>query len=355
MKSLLRCLVCASLFAGAHVAAQNAPAAPAAVPASPEGRIAAKPLFRDPVFDGAADPVVIRNAARGTWWMFYTNRRANAAGLSGVSWVHGTKIGIAESVDEGASWSYVGTADIELPAALGGLDATHWAPDVVRADDGSYRMFLTVVPGVFTDWKHPRHIVQLISTDLRTWRNARDIPLASDRVIDAAVTRLPGGGWRMWYNNERDGKSIYYADSPDLENWTGRGKVVADQAGEGPKVFQWRGAWWMITDVWRGLAVYRSTDAVNWTRQPDNLLQQPGKGADDGVIGGHADVVVVGDRAWLFYFTHPGRGKVQGGAGTGIDGPQQRRSSLQVTELIQSGDTLRVERDAPTRIALSGG
>ncbi len=355
MKTLLRCLVCATLFAGAHAAAQTAPAAPAAVPASPEGRIAAKPLFRDPVFDGAADPVVIRNAARGTWWMFYTNRRANAAGLSGVSWVHGTKIGIAESVDEGASWSYVGTADIELPAALGGLDATHWAPDVVRADDGSYRMFLTVVPGVFTDWKHPRHIVQLTSTDLRTWRNAREIPLASDRVIDAAVTRLPGGGWRMWYNNERDGKSIYYADSPDLENWTGRGKVVADQAGEGPKVFQWRGAWWMITDVWRGLAVYRSQDAVNWTRQPDNLLQQPGKGADDGVIGGHADVVVVGDRAWLFYFTHPGRGNVQGGAGTGTDGPEQRRSSLQVTELIQSGDRLRVERDAPTRIALGGG
>lgn len=354
MKTLLRCLVCATLFAGAHAAAQTAPAAPAAVPASPEGRIAAKPVFRDPVFDGAADPVVIRNAARGTWWMFYTNRRANAAGLSGVSWVHGTRIGIAESVDEGASWSYVGTADIELPAALGGLDATHWAPDVVRADDGSYRMFLTVVPGVFTDWKHPRHIVQLTSTDLRTWRNARDIPLASDRVIDAAVTRLPGGGWRMWYNNERDGKSIYYADSPDLENWTGRGKVV-DQAGEGPKVFQWRGAWWMITDVWRGLAVYRSTDAVNWTRQPDNLLQQPGKGADDGVIGGHADVVVVGDRAWLFYFTHPGRGNVQGGAGTGTDGPEQRRSSLQVTELIQEGDRLRVERDAPTRIALGGG
>jgi hypothetical protein len=98
--------------------------------------------------------------------------------------------------------------------------------------------------------------------------------------------------------------------------------------------------------------VYRSTDAVNWTRQPDNLLQQPGQGRDDGVIGGHADVVVVGSRAWLFYFTHPGRGNVQGGAGTGTDGPEQRRSSLQVTELIQSGDRLRVERDAPTRIAL---
>jgi hypothetical protein len=264
--------------------------------------------------------------------------------------VHGTRIGIAESRDDGASWSYLGTADIELPAALGGAQATHWAPDVVRADDGSYHMFLTVVPGVFTDWKHPRRIVHLTSTDLRTWRNARDIPLASDRVIDAAVTRLPGGGWRMWYNNERDHKSIYYADSPDLVNWTGRGKVVADQAGEGPKVFQWRGAWWMITDVWRGLAVYRSQDAATWTRQPANLLQQPGQGADDGVMGGHCDVVVSGERAWLFYFTHPGRS----GPDAKKDGAGQRRSTIQVTELILSGDTLRVERDAPTRISLGG-
>lgn len=351
MNSLLRCLVCLSLFAGAHAAAQTG-----AAPLKAEGgRIAAKPLFRDPVFDGAADPVVVRNEARGSWWMFYTNRRAKATDLPGVSWVHGTKIGIAESRDDGASWSHIGTADIELPAALGGLDATHWAPDVVRADDGSWHMFLTVVPGVFTDWNHPRHIVHLTSQDLRTWRNARDIKLASDRVIDAAVTRLPGGGWRMWYNNERDHKSIYYADSPDLDNWTQRGRVVADQAGEGPKVFQWRGAWWMITDVWRGLAVYRSTDALNWTRQPANLLQQPGSGADDGVIGGHCDVVVSGDRAWLFYFTHPGRSVATGGAGSGTDGPEQRRSSIQVTELILSGDTLRVERDAPTRIALGGG
>ena len=343
MNILLRCLVCASLLAVAHASAQVA---------SVPGKVAAKPLFRDPVFDGAADPVVIRNEARGTWWMFYTNRRANAEGLSGVSWVHGTRIGIAESRDQGASWSYVGTADIELPAALGGPDATHWAPDVVRTGDGSYHMFLTVVPGVFTDWNHPRRIVHLTSTDLRSWRNARDITLASDRVIDAAVTRLPGGGWRMWYNNERDHKSIYYADSPDLDTWTERGKVVADQAGEGPKVFQWRGAWWMITDVWRGLAVYRSLDATNWTRQPANLLQQAGAGIDDGAIGGHCDVVVEGERAWLFYFTHPGRGKLTGGAGTGTDGSAQRRSVIQVTELILDGDKLRVERDTPTRIAL---
>jgi GH43 family beta-xylosidase len=317
-------------------------------PVADRGLKADKPLFRDPVFDGAADPVVVRNAERGTWWMLYTNRRATATGLPGVAWVHGTRIGIAESNDEGASWHYLGVADIELPPELGGQDATHWAPDIVRADDGTYHMFLTVVPGVFTDWQHPRHMVHLTSTDLRNWRNAQTLTLAADRVIDAALARLPDGRWRMWYNNERDRKSIHYADSTDLRTWSLQGRAIADQGGEGPKVFQWKGMWWMISDVWRGLAVYRSPDARNWTRQPDNLLQQPGQGLDDQVIGGHPDVVVSGGRAFLFYFTHPGRR----GADAKKDGPEQRRSSIQVTELLASGDWLRVERDAPTQILL---
>lgn len=312
------------------------------------GLVAAKPLFRDPVSDGAADTVVVYNPTRKRWWMFYTNRRATTAGLNGVAWVHGTRIGIAESADEGASWQYVGVADIELPPELGGANATHWAPDIVRGDDGAWHMYLTVVPGVFEDWAHPRHIVHLTSRDLRSWRGATAIPLASNKVIDAAVTRMPGIGWRMWYNNEPDKKAIYYADSADLVHWTDRGRAVVDQPGEGPKVFQWRGAWWMITDVWRGLAVYRSDDGLDWKRQPDNLLEQPGNGADDQVKGGHADVVVSGDRAFLFYFTHPGRR----GADLNKDGVEQRRSSIQVVELTQAGGWLRADRDAPTRIQL---
>ncbi len=319
-------------------------------PVADRGQVAAKPLFRDPVQDGAADPVVIRNPRTNTWWMFYTNRRAKVANEPGVAWVHGTRIGIAESKDDGANWSYVGTADIELPPELGGAKATHWAPDIVRGDDGVFHMYLTVVPGVFPTWGHPRHIVHLRSSDLLTWRNARMMKLANEKVIDAAVARLPEGGWRMWYNNEADKKAIYFADSPDLENWTDRGRAIGDQAGEGPKVFQWKGAWWMITDVWQGLAVYRSTDARNWKRQAGNLLQQPGKGADDQVIGGHCDVVVSGGRAWVFYFTHPGRGSDH----AKMDGYEQRRSSLQVAELMLDGDRLKVDRDAPARINLRG-
>jgi hypothetical protein len=172
------------------------------------------------------------------------------------------------------------------------------------------------------------------------------VKLAAERPIDAAVVRLPDGGWRMFYNNELDNKSTWYADSPDLESWTDRGRLIADQAGEGPKAFQWRGKWWLITDVWQGLAVYRSDDAIHWVRQKENLLAVPGRGADDQVRGQHADVVVSGDRAWLFYFTHPGR------TGQQPDGHETRRSSIQVVELREQDGRLQADRDAPTRVAL---
>jgi beta-xylosidase len=293
--------------------------------------------------------VVIYTGAFGRWYMLYTNRRANAENTRGVEWVHGTRIGIAESVDAGVTWKYAGVADIQLPREFGGINATHWAPDVVRDDTGTFHMFLTVVPGVFDNWNHPRHIVHLTSADLRTWRNARPVKLAAERPIDASVARLPTGGWRMFYNNELDGKSIWYADSPDLEQWTDRGKLIGDQAGEGPKVFRWRGQWWLITDVWKGLAVYRSGDGLAWERQPNNLLEAPGQGADDQVKGSHADVVVSGDRAWLFYFTHPGRKDDK------ADSYETRRSSIQVVELTFEGGWLQADRNAPARVALRSG
>ena len=100
------------------------------------GPVAPKPLYRDPVYDGAADPVLTWNRHREKWWMLYTNRRANVPGLRGVSWVHGTRIGIAESGDGGATWKYEGTAQIEL----GVEDDSHWAPDVLF-HGGRYHMF----------------------------------------------------------------------------------------------------------------------------------------------------------------------------------------------------------------------
>jgi sucrose-6-phosphate hydrolase SacC (GH32 family) len=309
-----------------------------------QGKIADKPLFRDPVYDGAADPVVIWNKKEKKWFMFYTNRRANVPALDGVTWVHDTRIGIAESTDGGASWKYRDTCNINY--RLQGY--THWAPEVIE-HKGKYHMYLTYVPGVFKDWKHPRQIIHLTSKNLVDWQYESTLKLASERCIDACVFRLPDGTWRMYYNNELAGKSIYYADSPDLYHWTDSGKkVVGDRAGEGPKVFAWQGKKWMIVDNWRGLGVYSSDDFINWNRQKDNILQEAGTGIDDGVMGGHADIIVQGEKAYIIYFTHPGKTPEN----KGKDNTETRRSSLQVTELFYENGEITCERNNPTRINL---
>jgi hypothetical protein len=302
------------------------------------GPVAAKPLYRDPVYNGAADPTLLWNPLVKRWWMYYTDRRANAPGLTGVAWVHGTPIGIAESADGGASWKFVGMAQIDLPPQYGGANVTEWAPDVRRAPDGTWQMFLSVVPGIFQDWNHPRDIVQLTSTDMLHWTNPRKLPLASDRVIDPSILHMPDGTWRLWYKNEHapagSNASIYYADSPDMMTWTDRGPAFPSR-GEGPKGFRWHNKYWVIIDEWKGLGVFRSDDAGNWAKQPENLLAGAGKGEDDQAKGDHCDVVVSGKRAFLFYFTQMGR-----------------RSSIQVVELQYKNGWLIADRDQPTHIRL---
>lgn len=306
---------------------------------------ASKPLFSDPVHDGAADPAVIYNQQKKEWWMLYTNRRANDADTTGVEWVHGTRIGIARSTDGGTSWSYLDTADIAYRPDSG---YTFWAPEVIRHKN-RYHMYLTYVPGVFSDWNHPREIIHLTSKDLLHWQYRSTLSPANQKVIDACVFPLPGGGWRMWYNNEKDGKSIYYADSKDLYTWTDRGKAIAAR-GEGPKVFRWEKKYRMIVDVWKGMEIYSSDDLLHWTKQDSRILGEPGAGKDDQATGGHCDVVVQGDRAYVFYFTHPGRTKTNRAApGTIAD----RRSVIQLAELKYVNGVITCDRDQPVAIDLN--
>ncbi|MFV8375065.1 family 43 glycosylhydrolase [Flavobacterium sp. LB1P71] len=306
-----------------------------------ENTIADKPLFRDAIYDGAADPTIIWNKKEKKWFMFYTNRRANIGG-NGVSWVHGTPIGIAESSD-GAHWTYKANCTINYSMK----DGTYWAPEVIE-HKGKYHMYLTIVPGIFEDWYHPRYIVHLTSKNGVDWKFESKLNLASERCIDASVFRLPNGIWRMYYNNENDGKSIYYADSKDLYHWVDSGKKVVKDRGEGPKVFQWKNKNWMIIDAWKGLGVFSSDDFVNWIRQEKNILQIPGTGEDDKVIGGHADVIVKDDKAYIFYFTHPGRTPEN----KGKDTFETRRSSIQVAELEYNNGAIICNRDKPVTINL---
>ncbi len=318
----------------------------AASGADQPGVLAPKPLFRDPVFDGAADPSIIYDRAGKKWLMFYTNRRANVPGLTAVTWVHGTPIGIAESAD-GATWTYRGTVDFPKDIPDTAETPTFWAPALVY-DRGLYHMFVVVVPGIFPDWEHPRNIVHVTSPDLKQWKYEGTLPLVTNKVIDPCVLRLPNGTWRMWYNNERTGKTTYYADSPDLYHWTDQGSAhLPRDRGEAPLAFYWHGHYWLLIDLLGniGLGAYRSDDALTWERQPASLLDQPGTGKDDQNGGHHPEVILSGDRAFLFYFVHPGVAADSSARDT-------KRSSIQVVELKYADGWLTCDRDAPTMIGL---
>lgn len=302
-------------------------------------RIPKAPLFRDPIYDGAADPTIIWNREMKSWWILYTNRRANAD-CQGFSYAHGTDIGIAESQDGGQNWLYRGI--------LQGLEFekgrnTFWAPEILW-NDGLYHMYVSYVRGVPTDWNWRRNIVHYTSQNLWDWKYEAILSLSSDRVIDACVFKLPDGRWRMWYKDEYNNSHTYAADSNDLYNWNVAGPVITDCAHEGPNVFFWKGSYWMITDPWCGLGVYSSVNAEDWIRQK-NILDLHGTRRDDGAEGHHADVLVQDDDAYIFYFTHPEYNK-------GIKVHEDwlyryRRTSIQVGKLELDGQELVCRRDQP--------
>jgi hypothetical protein len=130
------------LLAAVTVLANTAPVCAQGL--APAGKIAPKPLYRDPPFDAPTDPVLCYNAEQRKWLMYYTARRAAAENAPGVTWIHGTNIGIAESSDGGASWTYRGTADIRYGKDEHPEDYTYWAPEVIWTN-GVYHMFLSYV------------------------------------------------------------------------------------------------------------------------------------------------------------------------------------------------------------------
>ncbi|WP_301929090.1 family 43 glycosylhydrolase [Ferruginibacter sp.] len=305
--------------------------------------IAPAPLYRDPMFDGAADPVVIYNKAKKEWWMFYTQRRANVQSAN-VAFCYGTDIGVATSSDHGQSWVYKGTPALEFEEGRN----TFWAPDII-VDKGLYHMFVVYIRGVRNDWGGDKVITHYTSKDLWKWKHEGDMKLSSGSVIDPSFYKMPDGKWHVWYKDETKGSITMTGESSDLKNWTLSDKpAIGGKPHEGPKMFRFKDSYWMITDEWAGQRVYRSADATTWEKQ-GRILDKNGTRPQDTPTGAHADVVVTGDKAFIFYFTHPGR-KVHSEGELDKDGCysySNKRSVIQVAEIIFKDGTLDVIRDEP--------
>lgn len=309
-------------------------------------RPAPAPVYRDPITDGAADPSLVWNDKEKSWWMLYTQRRANVEAAD-VAYVYGTPIAAASSTDGGRTWSYRGTLNLDFEPGMN----TWWAPAVLRIGD-DYHMWVAFIPGVRNHWGGQPVMQHYVSKDLWTWERRGKVELPAKGPIDAYVQRLDSGVWRMWYKDDRSRTSV--ADSTDLKTWTPTTRsTVTDRAHEGAIVFKLGGWWWMVVDQWAGMAVYRSKDTDQWERV-QTILDRPSGRMMDGPSGAHGDVVVSGDRAFIFYFTHPGRNR-HGDSPMGADGIQPlalRRSVIQVAELrveeSPNGPRLVEKRDGAT-------
>ena len=286
------------------------------------------PLYRDPIFDGAADPMVIRKESDGKFYMVYTQRRANQQ-VENVSYCYGSAIGVAESED-GVHWHYRGALDLDFEFGHN----TYWAPEIVyNPHEGKYHMYVSYIAGVYCDWGGNASIEHYTSSDLFYWEHVGGLSFDSGRIIDPCCFRLPNGKWRMWYKDENQRSATCYADSDDLYTWDYRGIAAGDEAQEGPNVFAFAGKYWLIADIWRGQAVYSSDDCEHFIRQKENILDVDGLRKFDNFRGAHADVFVAGDRAFIVYFTHP-------------DPDYHPRSVVQMAELKVENGVLICDRNA---------
>ena len=129
------------------------------------------------------------------------------------------------------------------------------------------------------------------------------------------------------------------------DSWEPMGLEVDGKGHEGPNVFTFKGYNWLIADCWNGQLVFRSDSFDNWELK-NVILDKPGKRTDDGFIGGHAHVVVCGERAYIYYFVHPEWTPANRNEEWIHEDYRMKRSVIQVAELEFDGDTLICDRDA---------
>ncbi|MDD4369011.1 MAG: glycosyl hydrolase, partial [Oscillospiraceae bacterium] len=155
-----------------------------------------KPLYQDPIYGSPTDPMLLWYPREQLWYLFYTQRRATDQYV-GVSWVHGTRIGVATSLD-GHKWLYRGTLpDLDIEPGCN----TFWAPEIIPTAD-CFHMFVSYVQGVPTDWDYARQILHYTSNDLWHWTFQAAVDLQSDRVIDACIYQVKPDLYKMWYKDE---------------------------------------------------------------------------------------------------------------------------------------------------------
>lgn len=324
------------------------------------------PLYTDPNFRGAADPEVIWNEAEEEWWIFYTSRRAVCEGAP----LPALAIGVASSKDW-IKWEHKGYIKIDGVGGTATGGDILWAPGIVR-EGNEYHMFLTFKKGNGRGqrWGISESMLLHLKAPqddlLNGWQTYKvmHVPFSS---IDATLLH-DGELWHLYHRDLVKGKqgvNVFEATTPDLnlpaEEWDYKGAVKGDvnkmkingyHYQEAPFVFKWKGTYWMMTDYTSGgIPLYSSKDLKKWSFVDELLTKDSDNPADTG-LSRHPGVVVLGDRAFLFYFCQPGLEKVNGKE----SGDQT--CLINIRELEYSNGTISVDRNKtvtpPTNLRPSG-
>jgi len=322
-----------------------------ALPSGIDPRSLNQAAFIDPNYGGSADPEIVWNPHEKEWWIFYTGRRSKVPGTA-----VGCPIGVAASAD-GENWEFRGYCKFDgVGGVMDSPEHNYWAPGIIR-DGGSFHMFVTYGEKNTGDWGGGDHGImhyQAPVTDaLNGWKKAGWVePAKNARVIDAGLASV-SGEWRMW-TKYRAQTGLF--TSEDLTTWKDSG-VLEDQPQnefhnvEGPYVFRWKGAWWMVTDPHNGIQVYRSGDAANWEHN-STILLEPGARMLDQARGRHPSVAVVQGRAFIVYHVEPFRPYPKMVPMPRLP-PNMKRVVIQIAELeLDSSGKVTCNRNRPAVLPL---
>lgn len=312
---------------------------------------APKPLFYDPHYHGSCDPEIVWNTHTREWWIFYTARRATRKQATYV----GTPIGVAASKDL-QRWRFVGYCSFDGAQGKPDMSVTFWAPGIIRVGN-SYHMFVTFKNNARPPWGGSGNIVHYTAPAenlLAGWKKVSVPEFAKPDPIDATLVKA-GDRFRAYYRVGKGG-GIHWAESDDLIDWTNMGQCPGDinnrsQHGfgyqEAPYVFKWKDYFWMLTDPHKGLGVFQSVDGITW-KLNGRILAEPGTGPQDHTLARHPSVVVIQDRAFIFYHVEPNRPYPSPPAEKRT--VEQKISFLQMAELELNDGQLICDRNKTIRL-----
>ncbi len=227
---------------------------------SPLGKLAPKPLFRDTVYDGAADPFFCWNRDEQKMFLFTPTARhcPDMPALLGHA-----PLGIAESADRGATWSYRCQANINTAGRYFPTGRPKYSITTASITVSEF------CPRISQRLVGTRYIIHMTSKNLWTGRTAP--PQLASIASSTPVLSMPTDCGAV-YNNEPDERR-YLRRSPTCFPGRTWEMSSATSPAKAPRSFNGRaGTGWSWMSAGLASIAHRT---AKLGRAKENLLENP--------------------------------------------------------------------------------